>query len=898
MNRMGSSLFVFLALLAVACQGSVPGPNRPPVAVAGPDALLFMGDQLPLDASRSWDPDRDDLVYFAWEVLAAPAGAIHGGVIASPDQAQTLFTPTREGLWLVGLRVSDGRLWSDRDALQAWVQGEPCATDADCDDGLFCNGAERCRPGSGGSRCAPGQAVDCGSLDTPCARGRCDEVTRACRAEPLAVGSPCDDGLHCTHPDACDGQGQCAGPARVCAPSAACRLAACDEAQAGCVETPAADGTACDDGLFCSVDEACSSGACLGRARDCEAPGSCASGVCDEANRRCTGEPHPDGTPCDDGDRCTREDACQAGTCLGQPVDCGGLDTDCARGVCAPTSGACLLEPIREGQACDDGRFCSTDERCVQGACQPGGVADCSHLADLCNAGTCDPALDACVALPAREGEFCDDGLFCTLAERCVEGVCLPVTERPCPGGADACVLGVCDEETRSCALRPAQDGEACEDGDPCTLGDTCQAGACLSGPACPLGCDESATPPRCLEVALSNLEPDWLCEAGAPDFPPLQDGAKIDTDLGSLAGATHGHFHVQAQAGGEPGWPAPEIGVFVFRRVELPAGVSLQVVGSRALALVACEDLVLDGVLDASAAGQAPGPGGWAGGEGSRRISSGVYQEAEAGRGPGGGGRGLYQDVAPNLQSAGGGGAFGRDGGEGGDGTAPSQTTRPGGSRGVAHGPAALSPLWGGSGGGGGGAFNWAGPGGGGGGAVQLGAGGRIVIGPQGGIRTGGAGGAISSVNNWGAGSGGGAGGAILLEAPTVTLQGTLAANGGGGAGGRTDYAAWNLYCPEGTPTPGEDGAFAAQTAAGGLACSGGANRPAGAGGRGGALAGATQAGLDGSNGRAGGGGGGGVGRIRVNTFQGDQFERAGTTSPDCADPGTACSTGPLGLR
>ena len=34
-----------------------------------------------------------------------------------------------------------------------------CSSDADCDDGLFCNGAETCDTGTG--ECLPGTPVDC-----------------------------------------------------------------------------------------------------------------------------------------------------------------------------------------------------------------------------------------------------------------------------------------------------------------------------------------------------------------------------------------------------------------------------------------------------------------------------------------------------------------------------------------------------------------------------------------------------------------------------------------------------------------------------------------------------------------------------------------------------------------
>ncbi|MBI2389982.1 MAG: putative metal-binding motif-containing protein [Deltaproteobacteria bacterium] len=74
--------------------------------------------------------------------------------------------------------------------------------DTRCDDGLYCNGAERCDPRRG---CIPGPVVDCSSGD-PCMIDRCIEDTRTCASAPrdadgdgdgtkacIAKGFDCDD---------------------------------------------------------------------------------------------------------------------------------------------------------------------------------------------------------------------------------------------------------------------------------------------------------------------------------------------------------------------------------------------------------------------------------------------------------------------------------------------------------------------------------------------------------------------------------------------------------------------------------------------------------------------------------------------------------------------------------
>jgi hypothetical protein len=70
-----------------------------------------------------------------------------------------------------------------------------------------------------------------------------------------------------------------------------------------------------------------------------------------------------DSTPCEDGNVCTSEtgaaqtpDHCEAGSCVGVPVDCSGEDDQCNDGVCNTTSGACEADPKADSTPCEDGR--------------------------------------------------------------------------------------------------------------------------------------------------------------------------------------------------------------------------------------------------------------------------------------------------------------------------------------------------------------------------------------------------------------------------------------------------------------------------------------------------------------------------------------------------------------
>ncbi|MCK5803094.1 MAG: hypothetical protein KAI66_09690 [Lentisphaeria bacterium] len=64
-----------LAFVLGGCDSDVGGPNRVPVAVAGPDAEAALGALVALDGSGSYDPDGDALSY-AWQVLSRPENSI------------------------------------------------------------------------------------------------------------------------------------------------------------------------------------------------------------------------------------------------------------------------------------------------------------------------------------------------------------------------------------------------------------------------------------------------------------------------------------------------------------------------------------------------------------------------------------------------------------------------------------------------------------------------------------------------------------------------------------------------------------------------------------------------------------------------------------------------------
>lgn len=254
---------------------------------------------------------------------------------------------------------------------------------------------------------------------------------------------------------------------------------------------------------------------------------------------------------------------------------------------------------------------------------------------------------------------------------------------------------------------------------------------------------------------------------ASAASFAPAPGAYTVDTTALTLTGP----------GTGIPGSDQGGVAVFSFDNVSIPAGVFLEVEGSRPFKLVAGGVLSFGGVIQASgfsAEEQENGP--FAGGPGG---GAGGVDMTDPGGGPGGGGVSLVE------RHGGGGGGFGGAGARGGV-----DESEPGlpGLGGSAYGDL-NAILQGGSGGGG--ASNVGG--GGGGGAVAL-FGSTVQILPGAEVLADGGSGALG---NFGA-SGGGSGGGILVRGENVAMAGLLSAtggeggeggccgNGGGGGGGR----------------------------------------------------------------------------------------------------------------
>jgi len=322
----------------------------------------------------------------------------------------------------------------------------------------------------------------------------------------------------------------------------------------------------------------------------------------------------------------------------------------------------------------------------------------------------------------------------------------------------------------------------------------------------------------------------------GAPDLVLSASPSTIDTSMLTIDGATSPYFVRQG------GYAVLLAGAFA---VQGPVVIK----GSAPLIVAANGRVTVTANIALGAAHAVPGPGATstgAGGAGTTMLGFEV-----------------------RASSGGGGGSYGTPGSQG---STYNATIIPAGHGGAVYGMSSGDPLIGGSPGGNGGfSIGAVGLGGGGGGALQISS--AISIRIEASVNAGGGGGGGGLGGSTG-GGGGGDGGEILLESPSITISGTLAANGGGGGGGGSGDAG-----PPGTN--GQDGgASRAMGGTGGIpqGCNGGAGSIGPSGG---------EAPDPCINSKGGGGGGGAVWIwLRYRTATPPDLTSANITPPASMDP------------
>ena len=317
-----------------------------------------------------------------------------------------------------------------------------CSVNADCDDGLFCNGAETCDTGSG--LCLAGS--------DPCPGEGCDES-----------GDVCTGAGACTH-DAdfegssdgwSNGADSCTTGSFVAGTPTATdwQVASGNPGGAYYTQPNTAIGTDDVDGGTCEA---------LSPAVDCNGQTEANISLdyfhgqrdaADDATDGFTIEILNDGavvqTIVDIGDVTNNAAWTNVSTTVNNPGDIqirvratdGTAGGDIIEGGIDNVTISAATPGCSVNADCDDGLFCNGAETCNAGTCQAGTAPNCSDGVS-CTDDSCNESTDSCDNIVNNAN--CDDGLFCNGSETCSATLGCQAGSDPCPGqscdeGGDVC---------------------------------------------------------------------------------------------------------------------------------------------------------------------------------------------------------------------------------------------------------------------------------------------------------------------------------------------------------------------------------------------------------------------------------------------------------------------------
>lgn len=415
-----------------------------------------------------------------------------------------------------------------------------CLVDADCDDMLICSGMETCVAGA----CVPGIAVVCDD-GVPCTLDACDEASGGmCVA--FAQDANCDNGIYCDGVEICDPLLDCQpGVPVVCNDAVDCSVDACDEEAGAC--SFVADHVACQDGQVCNGVEVCdlAIGCQAGPDLDCNDGIGCTSDSCNEGAGGCVNQPVDavcqNGVLCDGEESCNPAVGCEPGpavACLDDGFPCTveacselalGCETTLNNGLCPGgefcTTGGCIAgDPCNVDADCNDGVACNGIEVCdlslgVPGFCAPGAFIDCDDAVPC--------TIDYCVEPGACANEpfdgLCNDGNVCDGVETCDALLGCEAAAPPVCNDGIACTNDGCDPLT-GCFNNPQN--FLCQDGSFCNGAEVCNpAAGCQPSPPVNCGSDGIACTTEICDDALGGctaIPNDDVCPCGESCVPAL----------------------------------------------------------------------------------------------------------------------------------------------------------------------------------------------------------------------------------------------------------------------------------------------------------------------------------------------------------------------------------------
>ena len=281
-------------------------------------------------------------------------------------------------------------------------------TNAVCDDDLFCNGQETCDPTNG---CQVGQppSVDDGQS---CTEDICDEASD--RIEHRPIDERCNDGLFCNGSERCDVNAGCqAGTPPILDDGVACTADTCDESTDTILHNP--DNTRCNDGLFCNGAETCNQqlGCQSNQPPVIDDGVDCTEDFCDEVNDRVINRPND--TRCDNALFCDGAEICDAiSGCIQGPPPTLSDDIACTVDRCnedtdeithAPDNARCA-----DAEFCNGIEICDIERGCLAGQAPPDGTICQPNPREICLNNKCVDSQCGDGFVDVEMGEECEDG--------------------------------------------------------------------------------------------------------------------------------------------------------------------------------------------------------------------------------------------------------------------------------------------------------------------------------------------------------------------------------------------------------------------------------------------------------------------------------------------------------
>jgi alpha-tubulin suppressor-like RCC1 family protein len=220
--------------------------------------------------------------------------------------------------------------------------------------------------------------------------------------------------------------------------------------------------------------------------KDCAVDIECLRGFCNEMTAECE-IALDDGAACDDGLFCTVNERCGGGVCgEGEINSCDDDYSACEQPECHEESDSCSALPLEDGTSCVPASKCVNQATCQAGGCL-GSEVDCSFSPadDDCNDAACDTLTGLCIGVPVTDGSACiDAGNLCTVGKQCVAGACAGGAELDCSALDAECDVGACDDVSGVCEPKPLPAATGCPSAaDECNLGECDGQGACLAVP-------------------------------------------------------------------------------------------------------------------------------------------------------------------------------------------------------------------------------------------------------------------------------------------------------------------------------------------------------------------------------------------------------------------------------